>query len=119
MRAAILAIVFALARVAAADVTVDTTVDADVDDAACSLREAIVAANTDADYHDCVEVLSKGVDRAVGPAPRRVRISAGREAPTPCENASGTRTQDSARCVCLTSSSFAACALPVAGGPAV
>jgi CSLREA domain-containing protein len=117
MRAAILAIVFALARVAAADVTVDTTVDAD--DAACSLREAIVAANTDADYHGCVEVLSKGVDRVVGPAPRRVRISAGREAPTPSENASGTRTQDSARCVCLTSSSFAACALPVVGGPAV
>jgi CSLREA domain-containing protein len=54
MRAAILAIVFALARVAAAGVTVD----ADVDDAACSLREAIVAANTDADYHGCVEVLS-------------------------------------------------------------
>jgi len=115
MRAAILAIIFALARVAAADVTVD----ADVDDAACSLREAIVATNTDADYRGCVEVLSKGVDRAVGSAPRRVRISAGREAPTPCENASGTRTQDSARCVCLTSSSFAACALPVVGGPAV
>src|SRR5262245_49074964 len=54
MRAAILAIVFALARVVAADVTVDTTDDVDVDDGACTLREAIVAANTNADYHGCV-----------------------------------------------------------------
>jgi CSLREA domain-containing protein len=45
---------FIFAGVAAADVTVDTTVDADVDDAACSLREAIVAVNTNASYHGCI-----------------------------------------------------------------
>src|SRR5262245_46443236 len=48
-----IAIVVLFAGVAAADVTVDTAVDADVDDAACSLREAIVAVNTNADYHGC------------------------------------------------------------------
>jgi CSLREA domain-containing protein len=54
MRTPIVAIVFLLAAVAVADVTVDTTVDADVDDAACSLREAIVAVNTNGDHHGCV-----------------------------------------------------------------
>jgi CSLREA domain-containing protein len=37
----------------AATITVDTTADADVADADCSLREAIVAANTDAAYNGC------------------------------------------------------------------
>ena len=54
MRALSVAIVFLFARAALADVTVNTTVDADVADAACSLREAIIAANTNADYHGCV-----------------------------------------------------------------
>jgi CSLREA domain-containing protein len=43
-----------LAGIAGADVTVTTIDDVDADDASCSLREAIVAANTDADYHGCV-----------------------------------------------------------------
>jgi len=38
---------------AAATITVNTAVDEDVDDATCSLREAIIAANTNADYHGC------------------------------------------------------------------
>src|SRR5262245_59791015 len=54
MKARILAVVVLFAGVAAADVTVDTTVDADVDDTACSLREAIVAVNTIASHYGCV-----------------------------------------------------------------
>src|SRR5262245_15498722 len=54
MRAFGVAIVCLLAGVALADVTVTTTVDTDTADAACSLREAIIAANTNADYHGCV-----------------------------------------------------------------
>jgi CSLREA domain-containing protein len=41
------------APVAAAGITVTTAADADVADSACSLREAITAANTDLDYHGC------------------------------------------------------------------
>ena len=45
----------------AATITVDTTADAEVADAACSLREAIVAANTDAAYNGCAA--GNGADR--------------------------------------------------------
>jgi len=38
---------------AAVPITVDTTVDEDVDNARCSLREAIIAANTNTNYHGC------------------------------------------------------------------
>ena len=41
------------AGIAAADVTVNTTADSDADDLQCSLREAIVAANTNADHQGC------------------------------------------------------------------
>jgi CSLREA domain-containing protein len=37
-----------------ADVTVNTTADVDLDDAECSLREAIIAANTDANHNGCI-----------------------------------------------------------------
>jgi CSLREA domain-containing protein len=37
----------------AASIVVDTTLDEDVDNAICSLREAIIAANTNASYHGC------------------------------------------------------------------
>jgi CSLREA domain-containing protein len=53
MRAATLFTILLAVGFAYADVTVNTTTDADVDDAACSLREAIVAVNTNADYHGC------------------------------------------------------------------
>jgi len=39
--------------VSANTITVTTTVDEDVDNSACSLREAIIAANTDATYNGC------------------------------------------------------------------
>lgn len=38
----------------AATITVETTVDADVAEGLCSLREAIIAANTDAPHQECV-----------------------------------------------------------------
>jgi CSLREA domain-containing protein len=37
----------------AATIVVNTTLDEDIDNAACSLREAIIAANTNASYHGC------------------------------------------------------------------
>ena len=47
--ATLLVMVLGLAGPVAADVTVNTTADAD----ACSLREAIIAVNTNAGYHGC------------------------------------------------------------------
>lgn len=47
----------------AATIPVTTTTDVDLDDADCSLREAIVAANTDAGYHGCPA--GAGADRIV------------------------------------------------------
>ena len=38
---------------AQATITVSTAVDEDVDNGVCSLREAIIAANTNASYHGC------------------------------------------------------------------
>jgi len=38
----------------AVTIVVDSAADEDVDDAACSLREAIIAANTNTDYHGCL-----------------------------------------------------------------
>ena len=49
----VLALSFAVPA-ARADVTVDTSADVDVDDGECALREAIVAANTNASYHGCI-----------------------------------------------------------------
>ena len=42
-----------LAPAAGVVITVETLVDADVAEGQCSLREAIVAANTDAAYREC------------------------------------------------------------------
>jgi CSLREA domain-containing protein len=54
MRAAALVLAAILAaELASADVTVDTAADSDADDLHCSLREAIVAANTNADHQGC------------------------------------------------------------------
>src|SRR5262245_52589773 len=39
---------------AAVIIGVNTAVDEDVDDGSCSLREAIIAANTNANYHGCL-----------------------------------------------------------------
>jgi len=52
-----------LSTFAAADgvITVNTTADAVVDDAICSLREAVVAANTDSAFNGCAA--GSGVDR--------------------------------------------------------
>ncbi len=50
-----------LAPAAAVVITVETLVDADVAEGQCSLREAIVAANTDAAYRECPA--GSGVDR--------------------------------------------------------
>src|SRR5262245_33257507 len=62
---------------AVATIVVDTSSDADVDDAACSLREAIIAANTDASYHGCAAVDAGVNDRIVfdlGPGTPTVTI---------------------------------------------
>ena len=50
-----------LAPAAGVVITVETLVDADVAEGQCSLREAIVAANTDAAYRECPA--GSGVDR--------------------------------------------------------
>jgi CSLREA domain-containing protein len=54
MIARMLVVSAALVSLARADVTVDTTGDVPADDGACTLREAIVAANTDASVGGCV-----------------------------------------------------------------
>jgi len=43
----------ARATPAGATITVNTLIDSDADDTTCSLREAIIAANTNAAYHGC------------------------------------------------------------------
>lgn len=52
-----------VAPLGAATITVDQPQDIDADDAACSLREAILAANTDSAYHGCAS--GDGPDRIV------------------------------------------------------
>lgn len=50
------AVFFALAAMPAlADIIVDTAADEDTANTACSLREAIIAVNTQADYNGCVD----------------------------------------------------------------
>ncbi len=61
LAALVLVLVGTIAR--AAEITVTTTTDADVNDAACSLREAITAANNNAAYHGCGP--GQGADRIV------------------------------------------------------
>lgn len=51
-----------VAGTAAADVTVTTTADNDLDDGLCSLREAFIAANTDASYKGCTRTGGGGAD---------------------------------------------------------
>jgi CSLREA domain-containing protein len=53
MKAALVLAAPLTAGIASADVTVNTTADSDADDLQCSLREAIVAANTNADHQGC------------------------------------------------------------------
>jgi len=50
------------ASTAAADVTVTTTADNDLDDGLCSLREAFIAANTDASHNGCTRTGAAGAD---------------------------------------------------------
>ncbi len=52
-RMLVISSVVSCATLGAATIPVTTTTDVDLDDADCSLREAIVAANTDAGYHGC------------------------------------------------------------------
>ena len=52
--AAVVAAAWPRRAVAAAIISVNTVVDEDVDNGACSLREAIIAANTNANYHGCL-----------------------------------------------------------------
>ena len=54
--AAILVLLVAPAAARAATITPDTTSDEDASNSACSLREAVTAANTDGDYNGCVAV---------------------------------------------------------------
>ena len=52
--AAVVAAAWPRRAVAAAIISVNTVVDEDVDNGDCSLREAIIAANTNANYHGCL-----------------------------------------------------------------
>ncbi|MCB0877260.1 MAG: CSLREA domain-containing protein, partial [Solirubrobacterales bacterium] len=70
----------AAAAAAAATLPVTTTADADVDDAFCSLREAIVAANTDGAYHGCPA--GAGADRIVFSLSLPAAISLASDLPT-------------------------------------
>ena len=71
--AAALALALA-AALPAATIPVTTPADVDLDDADCSLREAIVAANTDAAYHGCPAGEQSG-DRIVFAVPLPATIA--------------------------------------------
>ena len=77
MKAAVLIVLALAARTAFGDVTVDTTIDEDVDDGACSLREAIVAVNTNASYHGCVRSAATvdTIDFDLGPGTPSIAVS--------------------------------------------
>ena len=64
----------------AATITVDTTVDDDLGDGECSLREAILAANTDSPHNDCPA--GSGPDRIVFSLAKGVTIALGSALPT-------------------------------------
>jgi predicted outer membrane repeat protein len=67
----------AAAPLAAATIAVTTALDVDLDDGACALREAIVAANDDAAYHGCPA--GSGPDRIVfelAPLPATIALQA-------------------------------------------
>ncbi len=64
----------------AATITVDTTVDDDLGDGECSLREAILAANTDLPRNDCPA--GSGPDRIVFTLAKGATIALGSSLPT-------------------------------------
>lgn len=68
------------AAASAATITVDTTVDDDLGDGECSLREAILAANTDLPRNDCPA--GSGPDRIVFTLAKGVTIALGSSLPT-------------------------------------
>ncbi|MEO8197327.1 MAG: CSLREA domain-containing protein [Thermoanaerobaculia bacterium] len=79
----LLALVAALSAgtsASAATITVDTTVDDDLADGECSLREAILAANTDAPRNDCPA--GNGPDRIVFTLAKGETIALGGSLPT-------------------------------------
>ena len=59
----------------AATIVVSTAVDEDVDNGVCSLREAIIAANTNADYHGCSAGVGDMVTFDLGPGTPTINIS--------------------------------------------
>ena len=67
----------------AATIVVNTPADEDIDDGSCSLREAIVAANSNASYHGCT-ALGAGVDDQIvfdlGPGGHTINVG---ETPLP------------------------------------
>ena len=71
---------FASSLAGAATLAVTTAADADVDDADCSLREAIVAANSDAAYHGCPA--GSGADLIVFSLPLPATIALASDLPT-------------------------------------
>lgn len=68
------------AAASAATITVDTSVDDDLADGECALREAILAANTDAPHNDCPA--GSGPDRIVFTLAKGVTIALGSSLPT-------------------------------------
>lgn len=72
--------VLATAALPAATITVDTTVDDDLGDGECSLREAILAANTDLPRNDCPA--GSGPDRIVFTLAKGETIALGSALPT-------------------------------------
>lgn len=57
-----LAVLMQVTPLSAATLTVNTSADEDLNNASCSLREAIVAANNNADYNGCVGIAAYGSD---------------------------------------------------------
>jgi len=62
----------------AAFITVNTSADEDADNSACSLREAIIAANTNARYHGCSAGagVNDTIEFNLGPGTPRINIGA-------------------------------------------
>jgi len=63
---------------AVASIVVSTAVDEDVDNGVCSLREAIIAANTNVDYHGCAAAnagVSDSITFALGAGTPTINIS--------------------------------------------
>ena len=54
-RLTVVSILLVLCGSASADIVVNATTDEDTNNSSCSLREAIIAVNTQADYHGCAD----------------------------------------------------------------